>query len=63
MKINLNPLIITAVSFTIAFLTANGTIQSYIKFADVINEIAFFGLSVMLGTGSLFATFEKTQSK
>jgi hypothetical protein len=61
MKINLTPLLLTGVSFTVAFLTMNGTIQNYITFADVINEIAFFGLSVMLGVVGLFATFQKSK--
>jgi hypothetical protein len=61
MEINLKPLLLTVGSFTIAFLTMNGTIQNYINFADVINEIAFFGLSTMLGVVGLFATFQKSK--
>lgn len=62
-KINRNPLIVSILSFTVAYMTASGKILSYIEFADVLNEIAFFGMAVMLGTVGLFSSFEKSQSK
>ena len=62
-KLNIKPLIVTAVSFTVATLTANGTIQNYINFADVLNEIGFFVLAFTAGIVGLFSSFEKTQSK
>jgi len=62
-KLNIKPLILTIVSFTVAYLTANGTVQSYIKFADVLNEIGLFIMAIMAGTLGLIATFEKPQSK
>jgi hypothetical protein len=62
-KLNLKPLILTIVSFTVAAMTANGTIQNYIHFADAINEIGFFVISIVAGIIGLFSSFEKSQSK
>lgn len=62
-KINRNPLILSIVSFTVAYMTATGKILSYIEFADVLNEIAFFGMALTAGVIGLFASFEKSQSK
>jgi len=62
-KINRNPLILSIVSFTVAYMTATGKILSYIQFADVLNEIVFFGLALTIGVLGLFASFEKSQSK
>jgi hypothetical protein len=44
-------------------MTVSGTIQSYIHFADVLNEIGFFVMALMLGLLGLLSSFEKTQSK
>ncbi len=64
-KFKLNPghLILSVVSFIIAYMTITGTIQSYIHFADVLNEIGFFVMVSMLGLLGLLSSFEKTQSK
>jgi len=62
-KINRNPLILSIVSFTVAYMTATGKILSYIEFADVLNEIVFFGMALTAGVLGLFASFEKSQSK
>jgi hypothetical protein len=47
----------------VAAMTANGTIQNYIHFADAINEIGFFVISIVAGIIGLFSSFEKSQSK
>ena len=39
----------------IAFLTMRGTIQNYISFAGVANEIAFTLLSTLYGISAIFA--------
>lgn len=64
-KFKLNPglLVLSIVSFLVAYMTVNGTIQSYIYFADVLNEIGFFVMAILLGSVSLLSSFEKTQSK
>ena len=53
-------LLLTVISFTLAFLTARGTIQNYINFTDALNEIAFFMLAIMAGTVGLFSYFKKS---
>lgn len=50
---------IAIASFSTAILLAQGTIQKFIHFAGVENEIACFALAGMLGTVSLFCSFEK----
>jgi hypothetical protein len=62
-KINPKSLILSIVSFIVAYMTINGTIQSYINFADTINEIGFFIMGLMGGVLGLFTAFEKSQSK
>jgi hypothetical protein len=61
-KINPKSLILSIVSFMVAYMTVNGTIQSYINFADAINEIGFFILALLGGVLGLFTSFEKSQS-
>lgn len=63
LKVNLKSLILTIASFIVAYMTAQGSIQTYITFADTLNEIGFFIAAVMLGTLGLFTSFEKSQSK
>lgn len=62
-KFKLNPemLVLSMVSFLVAYMTVNGTIQSYIYFADVLNEIGFFVMAILLGTLGLFTSFKKTK--
>ena len=64
-KFKLNPgmLVLSMVSFLVAYMTVSGTIQSYINFADVLNEVGFFVMALMLGLLGLLSSFEKTQSK
>jgi len=50
---------IAIASLLIAFLTINGTIQNYIHFAGVANEIGFFAMAGTAGVLCLFASFEK----
>jgi hypothetical protein len=64
-KFKLNPghLVLSIVSFIIAYMTITGTIQNYIKFAGVLNEIGFFATSSVLGILSFLSSFEKSKSK
>jgi len=38
----------------IAYITATGQLMEYVPFADPLNEMAFFALSILMGIGSLF---------
>lgn len=64
-KFKLNPgmLVLSIVSFLVAYMTVSGTIQSYIYFAGILNEIGFFVMAILLGSLGLLSSFEKTQSK
>ena len=45
----------------VAFLTATGNIQSYIRFADVTNEIAFCFFACMLSAVLAISSFSKSK--
>lgn len=60
-KLNIKSLILAIASFVIAYMTINGSIQSYFKFAGTLNEIGFFIMATLLGTLGLFTSFEKTK--
>lgn len=60
-KLNYKSLILTILSFTVAYMTATGKILSYIEFADVLNEICFFCMAVTAGVLGLFTSFEKSK--
>lgn len=59
--ININHFAITIVSFAIAFLLIQGTIQKFVHFAKPENEIACFILAGIMGIISLLCTFEKSK--
>ena len=46
------------VSYYLAYITRTGEILNYIPFADPLNEMAFFVLAIMSGTGFLMCTKE-----
>jgi hypothetical protein len=46
-------LLITAISFYIAYLTGSGIILDYVKFSDPLGEMAVFILATMMGAGAL----------
>ena len=45
-----------AISFYLAYITGTGEILNYVPFADPLNEMAFFILMIMLGTGLCFCS-------
>ena len=51
-------LIAGVLSFYIAWITGTGKILHFIHFADPINEMFFFILMIMMGTGCLMCTKE-----
>lgn len=40
--------------FYIAWITGTGEILNYVPFADPLNEMGFFALSIMMAVGTLF---------
>ena len=46
------------VSYYLAYITGTGEILNYVRFADPLNEMAFFVLMIMSGTGFLMCTRE-----
>jgi hypothetical protein len=46
-------------AFLIAFLTMTGTVQNYIHFAGVANEMGFCFMALMLSVTCLFSSFSK----
>jgi hypothetical protein len=62
-KLNFGHFVLSVISFIIAYMTITGTIQNYIKFASVLNEIGFFVISSMLGVLIFLFSFEKSKSK
>jgi hypothetical protein len=57
-KINFKALAATAAATTVAFMTANGTIDNYITFAGELNAAAFCLITGMLAIMSAAASFE-----
>tara|TARA_B100000287_G_scaffold369820_1_gene366934 strand:+ start:189 stop:365 length:177 start_codon:yes stop_codon:yes gene_type:complete len=43
-------------SYYLAYITGTGEILNYIPFADPLNEMIFFVLAIMSGTGFLMCT-------
>jgi hypothetical protein len=54
---------IAILSFSIAILIAQGTIQKFVHFAGPENEMACFALAGIMGSISLFCSFEKSAKK
>ncbi len=46
---NYQAILLTIVGLGVSYLTMNGTIQNLIQFEDVLNEIVFSVMSLMLG--------------
>ncbi len=44
-----------------AWITGTGEILNYIPFADPLNEMGFFVLSILMGTGLMFIGFSKDE--
>jgi hypothetical protein len=42
-------------AFKVAFMTMQGTLQNYVKFADPLNEIFFCTMALMIGFLYLYA--------
>lgn len=51
---NIKALVAGALFLFIAYVTGTGQLMDYVPFADPLNEMAFFALSIMMGIGSLF---------
>ena len=49
--------------FYTAWITGTGVILNYIPFADPLNEMAFFVMSIMMGVGLLYCGFTKDEIK
>jgi hypothetical protein len=49
--------VVGVICLYIAFITGTGEILNYIPFADPLNEMAFFGLSSIMGVGCLISGF------
>ena len=49
--------------FYIAWITGTGEILNYIPFADPLNEMAFFVMSIIMGVGLLYCGFTKDEIK
>ena len=48
---------ITAIAaYYLAYITGTGEILEYVPFADPLNEMAFFVMMMVTGTGALFCT-------
>ena len=39
----------------LAYITGTGEILNYVPFADPLNEMAFFGLTIMMGSGCILS--------
>ena len=65
MKITLNvfPLLISVVFFSLAWATLTEKIDQYITFAGEANALFFFIMSASIGGMSLIAAFEKNSKK
>ena len=50
---NYQAILTMLVGFVITYITMNGTIQNYIHFEGVVNEIAFAVCGLMFGFGGL----------
>ena len=53
---NLKFYITAIVAYYLAYITGTGEILEYVPFADPINEMAFFVMMMVTGTGALFCT-------
>lgn len=60
-KIDFKFLLMAIAGFTVAFMTANETIDQYIHFAGEKNALAFFMLSAMAGIFGLIGAFERVK--
>ena len=60
-KIDFKFLLMAIAGFTVAFMTANETIDQYISFAGEKNALAFFMLSTMAGIFGLVGAFERVK--
>ena len=49
--------------FYTAWITGTGEILNYIPFADPLNEMAFFAMSIMMGAMLLYCGFTKDKIK
>jgi hypothetical protein len=47
------------ISLYLAYITGTGEILNYVPFADPLNEMAFFGVSIMMGSGCFIAVASK----
>ena len=63
MKINSNLkyIALAVVSFAVTYGLMTGTVQKFVSFEDPLNEMFSAGLMAMLGIGSVFAAFEKSE--
>ncbi len=58
-NIHLGNLIGAMAALFVAFGTAQGTVQEYIHFAGVANEIGFCFMALLLSIALLFSSFSK----
>ena len=64
-KIVINPIpfLIAILSFALFYTTASGSIQNYIHFAGVENEMAFAFIGLLGAVIGVFSMFERVQTK
>jgi len=43
----------------LAYITGSGEILNYVPFADPLNEMVFFGLSITMGSGCIITAASK----
>lgn len=58
-SISYKNLALAILAFAVAYMTATGQILNYIKFADVLNEIAFFCCAGMVAIIAFIGSFSK----
>jgi hypothetical protein len=59
LTINFSNLIGAIIAFTVAFLTAQGTLQNYTSFAGPANEMGFCFMAFFLGVILTICSFSK----
>ena len=52
---NLSLIIGGYICLYLAYITGTGEILNYVPFADPLNEMAFFGLTIMMGSGCILS--------
>ena len=61
--ISIKHLLLGILFLALAYFTATGSVQNYIRFAGGKNEFAFLGLTAIMGFMLVVFSFEKPQVK